>query len=257
MKMRSELTIGPPQPTFLTLVLKTFAGFGAGIAGTLILLVIFLTATSILQPTFSESGETGHPLFIFVFMATVFLTSLGSNIVGSLFFSFVQHDKYLRTTTAIYQVFFVNLIIFAVLAPVYLLVATMGLDVTAFVAGLHVVLAALSSLMILEIVSNIRYAVVGVYGVVFSILFSLGIIFTFYQFSQQNLVILLFITLPVIWTSLGFISVIVEMFYRWLYTLYGMDFLMTKTEFGADYGEEEEEPEQKPDVEGSSFLKRR
>ena len=44
---------------------------------------------------------------------------------------------------------------------------------------------------------------------------------------------------------------IVEMLYRWLYTLYGSDFLMSKTSFGKDYGEaEEEEAEPPPDVTG-------
>lgn len=247
---------GPPETTFLTLVLKTFSGFAAGAVGTLILLGIFLLGASILQPTLTQAaeGET-HPLFIFVFMAMVFLTSLGSNLIGPMLFSFVQHDKYSRTTSAVYQIFIVNLVILGFMAPIYLLVFSLGLDLTAFLAGIHVMLSALSSVMILEIIGNLRYALLGVYSTIFSLLFATAMIFVFYQFTGRNLVILIFVTLPIIWTFFGFISTIVEMFYLWLYRLYGVDFLASSMKFGQDYGELE--PEDKPlpeDVSGAEFL---
>ena len=124
-----------------------------------------------------------------------------------------------------------------------------------FLAGFHVLLSALASVMILEIVGNLRYAVVGVYGVVFALMISTGAMMVVYEFSGRNPTIVLFATLPVMWTMLGFVTVIVEMFYHWVWTLYGTDFLMSKTEFGRDYGEEEpEEVEPPPDVSGSEFL---
>lgn len=249
--------IGPYESNFLTLVLKTFAGLGGGIVGTVVLLIIFLLGASILQPTLTGAAGELHPLFIFVFIAMVFLSSLASNIVGPLLFSFIQHDKYSRPTSAIYQIFFVNLVILAIMAPVYLLVFTLGLDLTAFLAGIHVMLAALSSVMILEIVGNLKYALLGVYGSIFSILFATGLIFIFYQFTGRSLVILIFITLPVIWMFLGFISVIVEMFYFWIYRLYGMDFLAATTSFGREYGREEKEEELPPDTAGSEFLSKK
>ena len=46
---------GPPSPSFLTLVLKTFAGLGGGIAGMVILLVIFLGAATILGSAFNPN----------------------------------------------------------------------------------------------------------------------------------------------------------------------------------------------------------
>lgn len=265
MAQETENQAGPPSPSFLTLVLKTFAGLGGGIAGMLILLLIFLGASTILQSAFNP-GELGiegveeagkNQLFIFVFMAMIFLTSLGANILGSLFFSFVEHEKYSRTSTAMYQIFFVNLVIFVILAPIYLVLDSRDLlDMTGFLAGFHVLVSALASVMILEIIGNLRYAVVGVYGVVFALMLSTGVIMVVYEFTERNPTIVLFATLPVMWTALGFITVIVEMFYRWIWTLYGTDFLMSKTEYGKDYGEEEPEEVTPPDVEGSEFLKK-
>lgn len=253
---------GPPNPSFLTLVLKTFAGLGGGIAGMLILLVFFLGASTILQSAWNpdvlaESAQK-NPLFIFVFMAMIFATSLGANLVGCLFFSFVEHDKYSRTATVIYQVFFINLVAFVVMSPIYLLLDARGMmDMIGFLAGFQVLLTALASVMILEILGNLRYALVGVYGVIFSLLLSTGISLTVYELGGRNPTIVLFAALPLMWTILGFVTVIVEMFYRWLFTLYGTDFLMSKTSFGADYGEPEpEEPPPPPDVAGAEFLKK-
>ncbi len=192
---------GPPSPSFLTLVLKTFAGLGGGIAGMLILLLIFLGASTILQSALNpdlgleESGK--NPLFIFVFMAMIFLTSLGANLLGSLFFTFVEHEKYSRTSTAMYQIFFINLVAFVIMAPIYLLLDSRGLlDMIGFLAGFHVLLTAVASFMILEIIGNLRYAVVGVYGVIFSLLISTGVSMVIYEFSQRNTTIVLFAALP-------------------------------------------------------------
>ena len=256
MHQTQDLKTSPPEATFLTLFLKTFAGLGGGIVGTLILLVIFLMGASIIQPTLASTGDqTIHPLFIFVFIAMIFLSSLGSNLVGSILFSFVQHNKYSRTTSVSYQIFIMNIVMLAVTAPIYLLVFGLGLQLTAFVAGMHIILSALTSIMIMEIVGNLRYALVGVYGAILSIIFSTGVIFMFYQFTGQNLVILMFITLPVIWMSTGFISTIVDMFYAWIYSLYGTDFLASTTDFGKDYGEVEPEDIPLPeDKEGANFL---
>lgn len=263
MSAENETQTGPPNPSFLTLVLKTLAGLGGGIAGMLILLVIFFGASTILQSAFNPGGlgaeDLGkNPLFIFVFMAMIFLTSLGSNLLGSLFFTFVENEKYTRTSTILYQIFFVNIVIFTILAPVYLLLDSRGLlDMTGFLAAFHVLLSALASVMILEILGNLRYAVVGVYANVFSLIFSTAVSMLLYEFSGRNPTIVLFAALPLMWTTLGFVTVIVTMLYHWIYTVYGTDFLMSKTSFGKDYGEPEpEEAPPPPDVTGGEFLKK-
>lgn len=253
---------GPPSPSFLTLVLKTLAGLGGGIAGMLILLVIFLGASTILKsaldPSMSLEEAGKNPLFIFVFMAMIFLTSLGANLLGSLFFTFVEHERYSRRSTAMSQIFTANLIAFIIMAPIYFLLDARGLmDMIGFLAGFHVLISALVSVMILEIIGNLRYAIVGVYGVMFSLLISTGLIMIIYEMTQRNPTIVLFAALPIMWVTLGFVTVIIEMLYRWIYTLYGTDFLMSKTDFGQDYGEAEtEEAPPPPDVSGSEFLKK-
>ena len=144
------------------------------------------------------------------------------------------------------------------MAPIYLLLDARGLmDMIGFLAGFQVLLSALASVMILEIIGNLKYALVGVYGVIFSILVSTGVIMILFELSGRNPTIVLFAAMPIMWTTLGFMTVIVEMFYRWLYTIYGTDFLGSTTSFGKDYGEAEvEETPPPPDVEGAEFLKK-
>lgn len=258
--MDSKVSV-PESPTFLTLVLKTFSGLGGGIAGMVVLLLIFLGASTILEPVFnplSGGGEGKNPLFIFVVMAMVFLASLTSNLLGSLLFTFVEHERYSRRQTALYQIFFVNMVIFVIMAPIFILLDSRELlDLVGVLAAFQVLLSALASVMILEIVGNIRYAVIGVYGVIFSMLISTSIVVVLYEFSGRNTTMVLFSALPIMWAALGFVTVIVEMFYQWLYTIYGTDFLRTTTEYGKDYGEEEaEEAPPPPDITGSEFLKK-
>lgn len=260
---QNDASIGPPNPSFLTLVLKTLAGLGGGIAGMLILLVIFLSASTVLQSAFNPGGlgaegTDKNPLFIFVFMAMIFLTSLGANLIGSLFFTFVDHEKYTRASTALYQIFFINLVIFIIMAPVYILLDAQGiLDTIGILSAFQVLLSALASVMVLEVIGNLRYALIGIYGVVFAMLGATGIMMVVYEMSFRNPTVVLFAALPVMWTLLGFVTVIIEMLYRWIYTIYGTDFLMSRTSFGQDYGEpEEEEIAPPPDITGSEFLKR-
>lgn len=264
----SDTHAGPPISGFLSLVLKTCAGLGGGIIGMLVLLVIFLSASTILNSGWNtiiidgitEDGSGKNPLFIFVFMAMIFLTSLAANILGPLFFSFVQQDKYVRRSTSMYQIFFMNLAIFVLLAPLYFLLDSRNvISMISFLAGFHVVLSALASMIILEIVGNIRYALVGAYGIVFATVMSSATVLTIFEFTGHNPTIILFVTLPLLWMAMGFFTAVCEMFYRWLWTLYGTDFMMSQVALGSDYGaaaEALQDAPPPPDVDGAAFLKK-
>jgi len=268
-QLQSTENIGPHTPTFFHLLLNSFAGLGSGIAGTVILFLVFLISSTILTPVTEVGTSTGvgnlesaaqNPLFIFIVIATVFLASLVSNIVGALLFSFVRHEKYTRNSTTIYQIFFINLCIFVLLAPVYLVLNAQNLiSIIGMTALMHVAVAAFASLVILEIVGNTKYALVGVYNVIVGLLIAFGIITVLFQFSQNAQSILLFVTLPILWSSMGAMNVIGDMVYKWIYTVWGSDVLMVATDFGRDYGGDEEEISEEdllpPDKSGADFLK--
>ncbi len=256
-----EPEYGPRRISFLTLILKTFAGFAGGIAGTLVLLIIFLLASSILQPVLSPAEAAAQevsPLFIFALMAMIFATSLVSSLVSTLLLAYTERDRYTRITTALSQIFIINVVIFVFVLPIYLTTSTGRLELTAYTAGLQVILSATASVFILELLHDARYSLLTVYTTILSILVAAA--FNIILYTILGATILLFTALPIIWTMIGFFQASLSMFYWWLYQNYGVDFLANSTSYGSDYGipdvtEEEAEEPVKEDTEGGNFLK--
>lgn len=252
---------GPRRITFLTMVIKTFSGLAGGVAGTLVLLLIFLLTSSILQPVLSPAEAVANevsPLFIFVLMAMIFSTSMISSMVGPFLMSYSERDRYTRVATALSQIFIMNLVIFAFVMPIYLTTSTTHLELTAYAAGLQIILSATASALIFELIHDSRYTLLSVYTTILGVLVATAFSFFLYSLSgPAGATILLFASLPVIWTMIGFSQGALSMFYFWLYQNYGIDFLATATSYGADYGipdDTEEEPVRE-DVEGGTFLK--
>ena len=254
--------IGPRHVSFFTLVLKTMAGFAGGVAGTLVLLLIFLSASSILQPVLGSaavaadaaSGEPS-PLFMVVLMAMIFATSMVSSLLATLLLCYTERDRYTRVATTLTQVFVVNIVIFIFVLPIYLTTSTTRLELTAVAAILQIVLSATASAMILELVHDYRYSLLAVYTTVLGVLVASGINFFFY-YATGNATMTLFAALPVTWSLIGFSQAALSMIYYWYYQTWGSDFLANTTSFGVDYGVPEvEEAPPAPDVEGSNFLK--
>jgi hypothetical protein len=263
---QQEYAFGPRKLTFFTLVLKTFAGFAGGLAGTLVLLLIFLSTSSILQPVIGQAAATEaaagevSPLFMFVLMGMVFATCIVSSMLAPLLLSYTERDRYTKIATTMSQIFIVNIVIFAFVLPIYLTTSTARIELTAFAAFMQIILSATASAMILELIHDHRYALMAVYTTILAILVSTGVIF-FIFFATSTATVVLFAALPIIWSAIGFSQAALGMIYYWIYETWGSDFLASTASFGADYGvpdtsEEEEEQEiQRPDSEGGDFLK--
>lgn len=243
---------------FSTLLLKLLATAAGGGVGSLILVVIFFLASSLLTPLTAPEEGYVSPIFVFVLLIMIFLSSTASNIVSTWLLALTERGKYTRIASTIYQVFIVNLIVFILMAPIYFLTATVDVGVIAYAIALHIILTAQASAIILEIVSNYRYALVGVYGVTFSILISGGIMLALASYINSPQ-ILLFLALPIVWGTIAFMGSMVTMVYSWIAHVYDKDFLSTKTMYGDDYGKEvlpeEEITPKAQDEAGADFLR--
>lgn len=257
-----EAVYGPRPMSFFTLVLKTFAGLAGGIAGTIVLVLIFLATSSILQPVLGGveqlSPDEINPLFTIVLVSMVFATSLISSMVGALLLGYTERERYTRISTTMGQIFIMNIVIFAFVMPVYLTASTTSLAVTAGAAALQVILSATAGSLILELIHDSKYPLLAVYETLLAILAAMAVSLVLFALTG-NATILLFIALPMIWGFLGFSHAAVTMFYYWIFTTWGTDYLATETQFGTDYGipdesEEIAEEEQQEDVEGGDFL---
>lgn len=267
MEDNENLEQGPPRISFATFLLKILASTGGGIFGAVILIVIFLVSSSILEPLTGGQTETYiSPIFVFVLMIIIFISTTASNLLSTFLLSLTERQRYKRVSSAIYQTFIVSIIMFLLMVPVYFITSAIDISIVPYAIGLHIILTAQLSALILEIVSNYKYALVGLYGITFSILVSAailfglsGIILNSTENPDASPEILLFIALPIVWGSIGFMQSIVTMIYSWFARTYDKDFLATSTVYGSDYGKEvEEEQEAAPkaqDEKGADFLR--
>ncbi len=254
---------GPRRMGFFTLILKTFLGLVGGVIGSLILLLIFLAAASILQPVLLPGGVEAdqiNPVFMVILMMMIFLCTLVSSLLTPFLLSFTERERYTRINSSIYQIFIINLVIFAFSAPLYLTTSVANLEFTAYAAGLQVILVSTAASLIMEIVNDKRYPLVAVYQTLLAILFATAGSLLLFQLLQSTTV-LLFAVLPLTWMMIGFFQGAFPAVYQWYYSNWGVDFLAAETSYGvdyaADYAETQQEEEEEPaeDQDGSDFLK--
>jgi len=256
--------LGPRKVSLMVLGFRALAGVAGGITGTMVLLFSVFLGASFFSTEQGADETSLNPLIIFVFMAVTFLSSCLSNSVSTFLIGLTDRSKYKNLFSSMYQIFAVNLAIMILMAPIYIIVS--GLDITfmAYVAAIQILLSVIASALILEILSDAKYALLGVYNVVLGLIFASAFNFVLYQMAGQNPTILLFAALPIIWMMLGLFNGLVGMGYRFIYDAYGIDFLSKYVKYGRD----EEEPEgeaditekeilgMKKDYSGSDFLKK-
>lgn len=253
----SPQTIGPPRIPFTTFLLKVLAGGVGGSIGALILLLLFIVIYTVFPSAPDLQTVTQiNPIFVFLLMLMVFLALTPANLLSVFLLSLTEREKYVRVKSALYQIFIVNLIIFLLMVPVYFMTATINMDLTPYVVALHIILATQISAIILEVVSDYRHSLVGIYGITFSILVSVATMFLL-QAIVESSAILLFLMIPVVWGSIAVVQSITTIIYGWIASIYDKDFLSTQEVYGDDYGKEvdiKETPKAK-DEEGGDFLR--
>ncbi len=251
---------GPRKVSLLMLGLRTIAGLGGGVVGTTVLLVAVFLGASVLSSITSTEGAM-NPLVIFVFMAVTFLSSCLANVGSTLLIGLTDRAKYKTIFSTIYQVFAVNLVTLILMAPVYIIVSGLSIEMMAYVAALQILITIVASNLILEILSDSKYALLGVYSTIFGLVAASAVNFALFQLAGQNGTILLFAALPVIWLMLGLMNGLVGMGYRFVYDAYGVDFLSKYIKYGEDAEPQVEEEitekdvlSMKKDVKGEEFF---
>lgn len=259
---KNTASFGPPVLSLPMFLLKIIAGGSGGIFGSLVILVVLLISGSFLTPLTQESGISEvNTIFIFLLMVTIFLSTTIANILSVLFIGLTDRERYTRLSSAVYQVFIMGIFIFILTAPVYFFASSIDTTYISYALILHIIVSAQVSAMILEIVANYRYSLLGLYGTTFSILISISALMAVASFSI-NPTIILFIATPIVWGAIAFVHGLAIMLYSWIVRIYDKDFLSTQTLYGEDFGkqverdEKEEEDVEVSNDEGAEFLKK-
>ncbi len=228
----------PPQRiTTVQFFLKTLSGFAGGITGTVLLLLIFIVGSSVLKDFFTPQNAEGvqaiNPLFIFIYLAMIFLGSIGANISSCALIGLTEKTKYKRLNSSIYQIFIANIVLFIISAPIYIIAIGIDNQVVALITMLHVVLSVIMSSLILETIADSEFTLLGLYATIIAILGSTIINFILLQIIN-NKMILLFVGMPILWSGTGLSLGFVNIFYNVMYQSYGIDFLSQKINYGKD-----------------------
>lgn len=234
-----------------TIFFRLFAGLGSGLAGTVVIGIVLLLSWSavgntLLPPvietadlTLPMSANDPHPLFLHFVMLAVFLGGTVSSIVHALLMP-VLDEHYTRRSTSLTHVFFGSLFTLLFFLPAYLLVnKSFGPSGVGSLALAHIVLNAVCSNLIIEILRRSKHELVQLYGVLIGVTF-FGFFAVLLAHSSSALALL---ALPLLFGFLSMGTGIAQAMYAWMYQLYGVDFLNTETNFGADYGTDPVDPE--------------
>lgn len=232
-----EFAFEPRPLTFLSFIAKVSSGIGAGIIADMVLVVFFVLSSSLFGPVLAAGGDSGlNPMAVLILIITIFFTSLASNMVGPTIAFYGQKPKYQKLSTALGHILVFNILILLFLLPFYVFSAIGGTDFTIIITLIHIIATTLATAIVFEVISNLNYSLVGIYGSIIGVIFGLGINATIYAFTQ-NMTIMIFAVLPVIWISMAFVSAISEAIYRVIYTTWGQDFLLVTANYGQDYGQ--------------------
>ncbi|KKP36523.1 MAG: hypothetical protein UR27_C0018G0021 [Candidatus Peregrinibacteria bacterium GW2011_GWA2_33_10] len=262
--------LGPPKTSFNSFILQLFGSLGGGIFGTSLMLMFFMIGSSIFKPVFNFQNEIGkiEPMFIFLFMAMIFLGSISSNCLSIFLISLSDKEKYQQINSTILQVFVINIFLFILLAPIYLIVNSFYISSLPYVAGLQIIMGSFASLQILKIISTHKYALLGIYSGTFSFIVTIGLNILIYKLFNNDLTILLFSALPITWLVFSILEALFNILYYYIYSMYGTDFLSSELKYGRDtqtledeinnLSDEEKEKaylEAEKDSTGAEFLK--
>lgn len=261
-EIQTEKDITQAGMSVASFLFRIIASVTGGIVGALLLVLAFILSDTLLAPVLSGAeGVRIGPVFVFIVMIIVFLSTFLGNLTATLLIALTDREKYKRKATALTQIAVMSVIVVIFMLPVYFIASTIDIQLVIFAVVLHMVLTVITSALTLEIVSNYKYALIGLYGVTLSIIISAAILFLFARIIE-NVAILLFVALPIIWGTMGIVQGLTSMVYASMAKLYDKDFLSTQTMYGDDYGkdveDEELEVEEQPlaDEEGASFLRK-
>ncbi len=235
-KTTNEAELGPRRVGNAKVIFKTLLGLIGGIGGTLVLIILMLFASSVipnLGATFGDEAPGVTPIFLYIVLVMVFLATLLGNLVPVVLFYVADREKYPRVTTNLIQGFIFNVLVFIFSIPLYLILQGASVEKLIYIVGIHFLISAFVTSVVIEVVSGKQYALVSIYGSTFGILAALLINILLLLIGQTTSAraFMLFLTLPLMWASIGFFQTAVEMLYRWVYDVYGIDFLNLEAQF--------------------------
>ncbi|MDD4351417.1 MAG: hypothetical protein PHU71_00335 [Candidatus Gracilibacteria bacterium] len=222
--METENTFGKVEG--ISILYRLLAGMIGGAGGALFIFIGMILGGSLLE-SFSSDTVNLSPFAIFLILAVLFLSTLVSNSLGTLLIGLSDRAKYSMPFRGLSQVVVVNIILFILSTPIYLIAKGIDPYLMAGVAVLHFFFSSLTSALVYEVICADRSRILlNIYSVVISVFIGLLVMLFFYLVSSGTNQLLLFFSVPIIiWLSIGFVGALIEYFYYQFFRIAGVDFL--------------------------------
>lgn len=220
--MQSDI-LQPSKVDFRDIFINSLWSFIAGISWSILLLIFVLVSSSFYdipwefsnQWTLSSTKNVFFPFFL------SFITFVVTEIVlfaTYIFLSYSAPERYERSGIAYTQIALVSTLIYLFITPVYLYAWMINYDNIMYVFVGHVLILFFSLMILLEILNNYRYVLVGLYSAVVSILLTGTIaifIFWFFWGGTAKLISLLAI-IPLV----NFFAIFFKWVFEYIYYIY-------------------------------------
>ena len=201
----------------------------SGILGSVAILVItFLSSGLINIPqTYLESKASLNTTAFFPIVLSIisfFAISL-TQFLSYGVLRMTQPERYKKSSVIIGQMFFFALFLYLILAPIYIYVGLISYEHILSLFLFHVLIQSFWTSILIEVLNNYRYILIGIYGSFFGLLVSFMItllIYSSFQHGQAQLISLVLL-LPLINFANTFFKQLFDFAYYKYYTFSNQD----------------------------------
>ncbi len=217
-ELTSEDLLGPPKIDIVSVGLSTLGSLVSGFVGGLVIFIatlLFLRAAKIASPG----------IFPYVLALVGFFAIMISTYLSLFMSSLVFPNKYKEGLATFGQTFAFSILLFILFVPLYVYMNSVNIDRIIFVFVLHVIINSLGVLLISEILSNYRYAVLAVYSGFAGFFMASGASVVFFMnFSESDSMIYSLVgVIVVVNVLMTFFRLLTELAYYKFYKLTGLD----------------------------------
>lgn len=158
----------PRKVNFWDIMISSAWTFISGLIWSILIIIIvfFLSNMLNLEENFSSKIITSWrtPLFPFILSFITFIVSSIVCVINYNFLALTDPDKYKKTMVSFWNILFFSILVYVFLAPGYMYVWTIDYNYLVYVFIIHILILSFWQTLILEILNNYRYVLLGLYS---------------------------------------------------------------------------------------------
>ena len=199
-----------PQTSSRSFLLRILAGTGGGIFGTFVFFAVYFLS-SILFPASQSDVLSESGISVFAVISIVFLGTLSTNMVTGILLGYADLEKYGKQLQTLTHIFSFNMVFFLMTIPFYLLFGGNDPQNAQNIAAFHLLLSAMGSSLLADMVAGESYRVTAVYGTIFGGFISIAIVGLLPLNHVVQSTTLIFFAMPLVWFFLTSFTALSEM----------------------------------------------